>query len=188
MRLAPLAALTLAAAALVSAPSAHAAASHEKFTDTFVGDPYDCEGTPAQDSGTVHVVLTVTQRGSSAFPYFTESDHGTVTTTNLETGRTLTQVFANNFHDLKITDNGDGTIHIVSKGAGGTRFYDDTGALVLKDPGGVWFAVDVDYNGTPGDTSDDVEVEGSFQIVKPSTGHSDFSNRDFCDDLRTFTS
>jgi hypothetical protein len=190
MRLAPLAALVLAGAALVSTPSAQAAASHERFTDTFVSDPYDCDGTPAQDAGTVHVVVTETQRGTAKhpFPYFTESDHGTVVTTNLETGRTFTQVFANNFHDLKITDNGDGTIHIVSKGAGGTRFYDDTGALVLKDPGTVWFAFDVNYNGTPGDPTDDTEVEGSFHIVKPSTGNSDFSNRNFCDDLRTFTS
>ena len=50
------------------------------------------------------------------------------------------------------------------------------------------FAFDIDYNGTPGDPSDDVEVPDSFRIVRPSTGHSDFSGRDFCADLVEFTS
>jgi len=136
----------------------------------------------------VNVTITVTQRGSSPFPYFTESNHGSVTATNLDTGRTLTNKFANNFHDLKITDNGDGTITIIQKAAGGSRWIDDTGKTVLKDPGGVWFAFDIDYNGTPGDTDDDIEVPDSFRIVKPSTGNSDFSDRNFCDDLLAFTS
>jgi hypothetical protein len=193
--LAILASVALAGAALAAGP-AHAAAVHENFTDTFTGDPYDCvasDGTVvhAQDSGTVHVILTVTQRGSGSQhpePYFTESDHGTVVTTNLDTGRTLTQVFANNFHDLKIIDHGDGTITITQKGSGGTRFYDDTGKVVLRDPGTVRFAVDLDTNGTPGDPSDDIEIPGTFHIVKPSTGNSDFSDRNFCDDLLTYTS
>lgn len=64
----------------------------------------------------------------------------------------------------------------------------DTGAMVLKDPGGVWFAFDIDYNGTPPDPSDDIDVPDSFRIVKPSTGNSDFSDANFCDQLREFTS
>ena len=59
---------------------------------------------------------------------------------------------------------------------------------MLKDPGEVRFAIDIDYKGTPGDPSDDVEVPNSFRIVRASTGHSDFSNRDFCADLVAFTS
>jgi hypothetical protein len=62
------------------------------------------------------------------------------------------------------------------------------GNFVLKDPGQVRFAVDIDYNGTPGDPSDDIEVPGSFRIVRSSTGNSDFSNRDSCADLVEFTS
>jgi hypothetical protein len=60
--------------------------------------------------------------------------------------------------------------------------------LVLKDPGQTRFAVEIDYNGTPGNPDDDTEVPGSFRVVRPSTGHSDFSDRDFCADLREFTS
>jgi hypothetical protein len=72
--------------------------------------------------------------------------------------------------------------------SGGSRFYDTNGKLVLKDPGQVRFAFDIDYNGTPGDPSDDVEVPDSFRVVRPSTGNSDFSQRDFCADLVEFTS
>jgi hypothetical protein len=59
---------------------------------------------------------------------------------------------------------------------------------VLKDPGQVRFAFDIDYNGTPGDPDDDVEVPGSFRVVRSSTGNSDLSDRDFCADLVQFTS
>jgi hypothetical protein len=128
------------------------------------------------------------QRGSSAFPYYRESVHGTVVTTNLDTGGTYTNVFTSNSRDHVITDNGDGTITITGISSGGSRFYDSDGKLVLKDPGQVRFAVDIDYNGTPGDPSDDVEVPGSFRIVRSSTGNSDLSNRDFCADLVAFTS
>jgi hypothetical protein len=62
-----------------------------------------------------------------------------------------------------------------------------TASLVLKDPGQVRVAFDIDYNGTPGNPDDDVEVPDSFRIVRASTGNSDFSNRDFCADLVNFT-
>jgi hypothetical protein len=58
---------------------------------------------------------------------------------------------------------------------------------VLKDPGQFRFSFDIDYNGTPGDPDDDVEVPDSFQVVRSSTGHSDFSDRNFCADLVEFT-
>jgi hypothetical protein len=41
--------------------------------------------------------------------------------------------------------------------------------------------------GTPGNPDDDVFVEDSFQLVRASTGNSDFSDRDFCADLAEFT-
>jgi hypothetical protein len=111
-----------------------------------------------------------------------------VVTTNLLTGGTYTNVFATSSKDHKIVDNGDGTITITTLATGGSRFYDAAGDLVLKDPGQTRFAVDVDYNGTPSDPSDDVEVPGSFRVVRSSTGNSDLSGHDFCADLVTFTS
>ena len=107
-------------------------------------------------------------------------------TTNLATGGTYTQVFTANSKDQTIVDNGDGTITITVFATGGARYYDTDGNFVLKDPGNSRFSSDVDYNGTPSDPSDDTFIPDSFQVVRSSTGNSDFSDRDFCDDLREF--
>jgi hypothetical protein len=158
------------------------------FHDVFTSDVYDCDGITAQDSGDVSGNFVFNQRGSSPFPYYRESVHGTVVTPNRDTGGTYTNVFTSNTRDQSIVDNGDGTITITGYASGGSRFYDASGKFVLKDPGQVRFAFDIDYNGTPGDPSDDVEVPDSFRIVRPSTGNSDISGRDFCADLAEFTS
>ena len=158
------------------------------FHDVFTSDVYDCDGTPAQDSGDVSGNFLFNKRGSSPFPYYRESLRGTVVTTNLETGGTYTNIFSASSQDHTIVDNGDGTITITVFGAGGSRYYDANGKLVLKDPGEVRVAFDVDYNGTPGNPDDDVEVPDSFRLVRGSTGNSDFSDRDFCADLVEFTS
>jgi hypothetical protein len=179
----------LAAASLVASTPANAQPIDKgHFHDVSTSDPYDCDGTLAQDSVDVSGNFVFNQRGSSPFPYYRESVHGTVVTTNLDTGGTYTNVFTANTRDHTIVDNGDGTITITSFASGSSRFYDTDGNFVLKDPGQVRFAVDIDYNGTPGDPRDDVFVDGSFRIVRPSTGNSDLSGRDFCADLVKFTS
>ena len=68
------------------------------------------------------------------------------------------------------------------------RAYDQFGKLVLKDPGNFRFSFDVDYGGTPGDPSDDIEIDDSFQVVRDSTGLNDTEGRDFCADVLEFTS
>jgi hypothetical protein len=158
------------------------------FHDVSTSPVYDCEGTPAQDSVDVSGNFVFNQRGSSPFPYYRESVHGTVVTTNLNTGGTYTNIFSVNTRDHTIVDNGDGTITITDFASGGSRYYDTNGNLVLKDPGQVRYAFDINYNGTPGDPSDDTEVPGSFRVVRPSTGNSDLSGRDPCADLVEFTS
>jgi len=179
----------LAVASLVASTPANAQPIDKgHFHDVSTSDPYDCDGTLAQDSVDVSGNFVFNQRGSSPFPYYRESVHGTVVTTNLETGGTYTNVFTANTRDHTIVDNGDGTITITSFASGSSRFYDTDGNFVLKDPGQVRFAVDIDYNGTPGDPRDDVFVDGSFRIVRASTGNSDLSGRDFCADLVKFTS
>jgi hypothetical protein len=157
------------------------------FHDVFTGDVYDCDGIPAQDSGDVSGNFVFNQRGSSPFPYSRESLHGTVMTTNLQTGGTFSNIFTANSSDHSIVDNGDGTITITGFASGGSRRYDADGNLVLRETGQLRFAVDIDYNGTPGDPSDDVEVPDSFRIVRPFTGHSDISGGDFCAALAEFT-
>ena len=183
-----IAGLAIVGSMLVSTPATAKPIDKGHFEDVFTSEVYDCDGTPAQDSVDVSGNFVFNQRGSSPFPYYRESVQGTVVTTNLNTGGTLTDVFTTNSRDHTIVDNGDGTITITSFSSGGSRFYDTDGNFVLKDPGQVRFAVDIDYNGTPGDPSDDVEVPDSFRIVRGSTGNSDLSDRDFCADLVEFTS
>lgn len=180
--------LAVASVLVTSTPATAAPVERGRFHDVFTSDVYDCDGTPAQDTVDVSGSFLLNQRGSSAFPYFQESVRGTFVTTNLDTGGTFTQVFTAHFKDQSIVDNGDGTITITVSGAGGSRFYDAAGTLVLKDPGSIRFAFDIDYGGTPSDPTDDQDVPDSFRILRPSTGNSDFSGRDFCTDLRTFTS
>ena len=182
-----IAGLVTAAAALAGAPATAQPIDKGHFHDVFTGDPYDCNGTPARDSGDVSGNFVFNQRGSSPFPYYGESVRGTVVTTNLKTGGTYTNVFTANSRDHTIVDNGDGTITITTFASGGSRYYDSHGNFVLKDPGEVRFAFDIDYNGTPGDPSDDLDVPNSFRLVRGSTGNSDFSDRDFCADLLEFT-
>ena len=183
-----IAGLAITGSVLATTPATAKPIDKGHFNDVFTSDVYNCDGTQAQDSGHVSGNFVFNQRGSSAFPYYRESVHGSVATTNLDTGGTYTNVFTANGRDHKIVNNGDGTITITTFASGGSRFYDQNGKLVLKDPGQFRFAVDIDFNGTPGDPSDDVEVPDSFRVVRPSTGHSDFSQRDFCADLVEFTS
>jgi hypothetical protein len=179
----------LAVASLVASTPANAQPIDKgHFHDVSTSDVYDCNGTPAQDSVDVSGNFVFNQRGSSPFPYYRESVHGTVVTTNLNTGGTYTNVFSVSTRDHTIVDNGDGTITITDFTSGGSRYYDTNGNFVLKDPGQFRYSFKIDYNGTPGDPSDDVEVPNSFQVVRPSTGNSDFSGRDFCADLVEFTS
>src|SRR6266487_5978724 len=180
--------LAIAGTVLAGTPAIAQPIDKGHFEDVFTSDVYDCNGTPAQDAGDISVNFVFNQRGSSAFPYYRESVHGTVVTTNLDTGGTYTNVFTGNSRDHTIVDNGDGTITITTFASGGSRFYDADGNFVLKDSGQTRFAVDIDYNGTPGDLSDDVEIPDSFRVVRSSTGNSDLSDRDFCADLVEFTS
>jgi hypothetical protein len=183
-----IAGLAIAGTMLASTPATAAPIDKGHFHDVSTSDVYDCDGTPAQDHSDVSGNFVFNQRGSSPFPYFLNTARGTVVTTNLATGGTFTNVFAVSYRDHKIVDNGDGTITITIIGTGGSRFYDADGNFVLKDPGQLRFAVDFNLNGTPGDPSDDFEVPGSFRVVRSSTGNSDFSDRNFCADLKEFTS
>jgi hypothetical protein len=187
----PLAALIVGLVAggsvAVGSPATAAPIDRGHFHDVYT-EVFDCEGTPAQVDGDVSGNYLFNLRGSSPFPYFQESVRGTNVYTNLNTGGTFTEIFTATSKDQTIVDNGDGTITITVFASGGARLLDQDGKLVLKDPGEVRFAFDIDYNGTPGNPDDDEEIEGSFHIVRESTGLNDTQDRNFCDDLVEFTS
>jgi hypothetical protein len=182
-----IAGLAIAGTVAAGTPATAAPIDKGHFHDVFTSPVYNDCGFPAQDSVDVSGNFVFNQRGSSPFPYYRESVRGTVVSTNLSNGGTYTSVFTATSKDQSIVDNGDGTITITTFAAGGSRFYDTDGNLVLRDPGEIRFAIDINYMGTPGNPEDDVEVLGSFELVRPSTGNSDFSDRDFCADLLEFT-
>jgi hypothetical protein len=178
--------LALVGGMVASAPAAAQPVDQGHFHDVFT-DFFDCDGTPTQIDGDVFGSFNAVRHGSELVSY-RESVSGTQVFTNLNTGGTFTEIFAVNSRDAQVTDNGDGTLTIVGQAAGADRYYDTDGNFVLNDPGQIRFQFMVDDGGTPGDPFDDEEIEGSFQIVRESTGRNDTQGRDFCADLVTFTS
>src|SRR5881227_2442733 len=94
--------LAVAGTVLAGTPATAAPIDKGHFHDVFTSDVYDCEGTPAQDAGDVSGNFLFNLRGSSPFPYYRESVHGTAMTNNLETGGTFTNVFSVNTRDHTI--------------------------------------------------------------------------------------
>jgi hypothetical protein len=76
--------------------------------------------------------------------------------------------------DLRVTDNGDGTLTILFLATGNDVFYGSDGEVIGRDPGQIRLEILVDHGGTPTDPSDDEFL--SEELVKGSTGRSD----DFC--------
>jgi hypothetical protein len=84
-----------------------------------------------------------------------------------------------------VTDNGDGTLTILVLVAGSQFAYGPDGTRLFLDAGTFRFKFMVDHGGTPTDPFDDVEIEGSFELVKEA-GRADTANRDFCEDIHEF--
>ena len=176
--------VTFAAAASVEAAPIERGSFHDEDSETLIDFCGDLDVIHSWDvSGTFLGVA----RGSKGLVHFRDSVRGTDVWTNTETGRSYTQKWTANSRDLKVTDNGDGTLTILIQASGGSRWYDGEGKLVLRDPGLVRFEILVDHNGTPSDPSDDKEI-ANLGIVKGSTGLNETEGRDFCDDIILFTS
>jgi hypothetical protein len=77
--------------------------------------------------------------------------------------------------DLKVTDNGDGTLTVLLISTGNATIYDASGRAIGRNPGQTRTEFLVDHGGTPEDPADDVLI--SEEVVKDSTGRSD----DFCE-------
>jgi hypothetical protein len=173
-----------AAGSVGAAPLEHGS-FHDEGSETFVDFCGDLDVIHSWDISGTFLALG---RGRDGLIRFQDSVHGTDVWTNTETGRSYTQIWSASTRDLKVTDNGDGTLTILVQGSGGSRWYDGDGKLVLRDPGLIRFEFRVYHNGTPSDPFDDVEVPDSFRLVKGSTGLNETDGRDFCEDIILFTS
>jgi hypothetical protein len=147
---------------------------HDEFTE-IVDDFCDVSGLTVQVDGVVDGRRLDNPHGPDGLSYEHENVRGTVVFTNVDTGITVTEVTNAIFKDLRVTDNGDGTLTILVLGTGNTVLYGPDGKAIGRNPGQIRFEVLIDHGGTPIDRSDDEFLEFLGE-VKGSTGRTD----DFC--------
>lgn len=92
--------------------------------------------------------------------------------TNLATGSWVSVVNVVMSKDLRLTDNGDGTLTVVVFGTGNTVVSGSDGKAIARNPGQTRLEFVVDHGGTPADPSDDSFVE-FLGLIKESTGRND---------------
>ena len=131
------------------------------------------------------VYFSATPHGPDGLIYFADRVRITDSWTNLANDKTFTVAVAGQQKDLRVTDNGDGTLTILVLVAGRQTAYGPDGTRLFLDAGTFRFSFLVDHGGTPTDPFDDVEVEDSFELVKQA-GRSDTAGRDFCEDIHEF--
>ncbi len=173
-------ALGLAVVAVLAVPAAAGAKPlehdhfHEEEHDTVV----EC-GLTLQHDRVVDGHFLFNRHGPDGLAYGGEQLRGTDTLT-LPNGHTFVQTFATATKDLRVTDNGDGTLTIIGQGAGNLVVSGSDSPVVLRDTGITRVEVLIDNAGTPTDPSDDEFLE-FVGVVKESTGRNDTG--EFCEDL-----
>jgi hypothetical protein len=150
---------------------------HESYHDegTFVHQNYcGIAGLVVSDSAVIDGTVRAVTHGSAGLAYFSEHFTQTGSFTNLANGKTVTFVTKAVSKDLKVTDNGDGTLTIVMLLTGNAVLYAD-GKAIGSDTGQVRIEVLIDDGGTPTEPFDD-EFIADLGVVKEPTGR----NGDFC--------
>jgi hypothetical protein len=134
----------------------------------------------------VHGSFLFNFHGPDGLGYGAEKLHSTTTYTNLATGKSMTEVLNGLSKDLKVTDNGDGTLTLLGLSTGSFKVFGPDGEFLFNDPGQIRFELLIDHAGTPTDPSDDEFLE-FLGIVKGSTGRNDTQDLDFCEVLHEVT-
>ena len=123
------------------------------------------------------------ESGPDGIGRYTVSSHGIETFTNLATGKTVTALSDSITQDVRLTNNGDGTITFLYQTPGAARLFGPDGRVVLIDSRPSWYEVVIDLEGTPNDPSDDTVI--SEELVREVAAHVD---KDFCSAFRAATS
>jgi hypothetical protein len=167
------AAVTLTAAA--SAGQVFRETVHEEGTRV-LADFCDQQGLTVEQAFVLDARVHVVPHGRDRLAYFLQHSIRTEALTNPATGKSLTVVVKATEKDLRVTDNGDGTLTILVLATGNAVLYGENGKAIARNPGQIRFKLLVDDGGTPSDPSDD-EFLADRVVVKGSTGRSD----DFCE-------
>jgi hypothetical protein len=147
---------------------------HDEFTEV-IDDFCEVSGLTVQLDVVADGQLLFNAHGPDGLAYFHLNLGVTTVYTNLANGNTVTEVGNAVDKDLRVTDNGDGTLTILVMTTGNIAVFGPDGKALARNPGQVRFELLVDHGGTPTDPSDDEELE-FLGFVKGSTGRTD----DFC--------
>jgi hypothetical protein len=118
--------------------------------------------------------ILVNPHGPDGLAYFLDSHRFTTVFTNLDNGNTVNEVGNFTVKDLRVTDNGDGTLTLLILDTGNATLYGPDGGAIARNPGQIQYEWLVDHRGTPTNPFDDEFLE--FGVVKEPTGKND----DFC--------
>ena len=121
------------------------------------------EDVPFRNEFSISGVVTARSTGRDGAVRYTQTQHGVSVWTNLATGRSITIKWNENAgQDLRVTDNGDGTLSTLYQLSGTVKIYGPDNKLVLNAPGNLRALAIVDYGGTLNDPSDDTLISNTL--------------------------
>ncbi|MGR0321079.1 hypothetical protein [Agromyces sp. ZXT2-3] len=173
--IAAVSAAALAASVLAAVPATARPLENVMFDemDSFTDTDFCGAGLTVEVDSTSKVHILFNSRKPGAAPYF--KANVVADTVYTGPGGVVTEHVRIVDKDLRITDNGDGTMTILVLATGNAAVYDESGTAIARNPGQVSYEVLVDYGDDIADPSDDEFLEFLGE-VKGSTGRSD----DFC--------
>jgi hypothetical protein len=173
----------MALGAIAAVTSGAAAGAGQVFRETIHDEgSFVLEDFCDQPGMTVDVAFALNLRvhavphGPDRLAYFLQHGKRTEVLTNPANGKSLTSVAKVIEKDMRVTDNGDGTLTILILATGNSVLYGENHKAIARNPGQIRFEMLVDHGGTPTDPTDD-EFLADLGEVKGSTGRSD----DFCE-------
>ena len=132
----------------------------------------DVSGLTVRLDFTVDGRAAIKSHGRDQLAYFQSHGRVRVVYTNVRTSEYVTEVSRVMEKDLRVTDNGDGTLTILVFPTASSSVYDATGKAIARNPGQFRYEILVDHGGTPSDPSDDKFLE-FLGVVKESNGRTD---------------
>ena len=177
LRLGAILALVAAAAAMLAAVAGAGPPFRETIHDEFefVEENFCDAGLTVEIAVVRDIRIQAAQRGRDRLVYFLHHVTETAVITNLANDKSVRSVSSAIDKDLRVTNNGDGTLTVLILATGNAVVYGENGKAIARNPGQIRIELLIDHGGTPNDPSDDVVL--SEEQVKDSTGRSD----DFCE-------
>ncbi len=146
---------------------------HDEFTQT-IDNFCEVSGLTVQIDSVIDGRFLLNPHGPDGLAYAHTNARFTDVLTNVANQNTVTEVGRYVNKDIRVTDNGDGTLTILFLETGSVAVYGPDGKAISREPGQERVELVVDHGGTPTDPFDDEILED--RLVKGPTGRTD----DFC--------